>query len=251
MHASQDEDLQFITRARQGDVLLDIDPAQYPPEARIGNQCVYCADSDQAGDIIAHHGRMMSGISDRSGWVGLYGGALAIPDHSPVNHGEGRTILEHLYLGHLLGKGGTIILHSHHLCAMAQLHRLSVVDCFRLVGDSKLTTREFIKGRRAAAQRYDDFREILRRKHGVEPEPARVAMEAELHRKEAFAIARAEALLMLKGLTLKFALEKPDPIVVAHFQVDYGNRKRTYMFDRHAFLNLLQRDQSEITRLAS
>ena len=239
------DELQFILKARASGVLNDIDPDQYPENSHIGHQCMMCADSDQMRDTIKHHERVMESLTSRHGWLGMYGGALLIPAHSPINTGEGKFILEHFYLGYLLDKGSTIPLFSHGKCGMAQLYDLSVPACLQLLGDSKETTREFFRKRRNAVESIVGVRIDFLKRLQREVSHTELELETKLDRSEVTAIYRAEKLLALKGLSLSDVLGRPQPKVVAQYQVDYGTfggeaKKRTYFFDRHAFNNLKQ-----------
>lgn len=239
-------DLAFILEAREHKILLDVDSLLHPESIETGTQCPFCPDSDQADDIIRQHTTELVTTTHRHVWMGLYGGGLLIPPHSPVAlYNEGRAILEHLYIGHALRKADPIIPHGHAPCGMAKLHGLSARECFSLLTEAKLTVLEFFRRRKANALNFYSTQQRMKVALGREPEPHEIALAAKMEPLEAQSILRVSRLLPLAEMA-----EMEEPTVLIHFHVDYGRlggeeKKRTYFLDRHAWGNYEMRRNAQ------
>ncbi len=167
MHISP-TDRNLVREMREFGVLRDAEGHRLDQAS--GVILVACADGDQMPDLF----RFQAGMSDgqrevpRVHVLALNGGALLIPDGSPItNVGEDRVIIEHLRGAQGLKGISTVALYVHAPCGMAYGAQLSFEGVIGLLMQAKTRVKEMVPGLRVACFCHVDKGEGNRRTYFV------------------------------------------------------------------------------------
>jgi len=234
-------DLQYVAWGKHHGVLKKIDREFYRQRRiRSDTQSSCCSDSDQFADIRRQHHHIFAHPHQRYGWINLYGGALLIPAHSPLErHGQGRVLRHELYLGHVMQKGETVF-YGHTPGGKARLRRLSVRDSFKLLHDTPASATRFSERQATNIRRYQETLASFYAERGREPTREEIMIYAEVEFDELHTIEEVGDIMSLVQ-----AAELPLPAFLTHFQVDFeklggeAGKRRTYEFDCQIFTQAL------------
>ncbi|MDO8557802.1 MAG: hypothetical protein Q7S09_01250 [bacterium] len=134
-----EKDLKDIVVMRKFGVLVDVDPQRMRQED--GVICVTCADGDQMPDVFQQQVKfaLEAGFKPRPHQLSLNGGALLIPEESPLNKElrEDATLLAHIRGGIKLKGIRTIVLYIHAPCGAAGLAGLTFKESIDLLIKAK------------------------------------------------------------------------------------------------------------------
>lgn len=144
-----DSDRQLIETLRhEAGVLIDV--KDHKLDLKNGVIMVSCSDGDQMSDIFHFQEKMQARQRDsqRIHTIGLNGGALLIPENSPLNkpNGEDRVMLKHIKQAIELKGITTIALYVHAPCGAAGLCRLNMDQVLDLLIQAKRRIKAEIPG---------------------------------------------------------------------------------------------------------
>ena len=106
---------------------------------------VTCSDGDQIPDVFRFQGKIGKDqkSDERIHTIALNGGALDIPENSPIStDGESKVILKHIGQAIELKNINTVILYGHAPCGAAGLCNLSAEQTFDLLIEAKTKVKE-------------------------------------------------------------------------------------------------------------
>lgn len=135
------EDYRIFDELKEAKVLVSIDRGQIDPR---GVQIVPCSDGEQFPDIFMHHRRHCERVQP----IALFGGALLIPEASPLRQPDLRedlVLLSHIRFGASLPGIKETLIYSH-ICRAALLKRLTVLQMLYYLVQAKYRVRKEIPG---------------------------------------------------------------------------------------------------------
>lgn len=163
-----DSDRQTIDFLRNGaGVLADVE--EHKIDQTNGVIMVACADGDQMPDIFLFQKKMeeKQRKTPRIHTIALNGGALLIPENSPVATGESKILIGHIRVAMDLKKIKTIALYAHAPCGAAGLCKLSVEVILDLLIQAKMQIKREISDAKVACFFHVDYGDGKKRTYFV------------------------------------------------------------------------------------
>lgn len=146
MATISETDLRAIISLRKDGVLADIDPHRLTQQK--GVIVVPCADGDQMPDVFAQQAAYaeQAGLEPRPHVLALNGGALLLPENSPLNKAvrEDLVLLKHIKDAVPMKNIHTVVIYTHAPCGAAGAANLSFVRCMDLLVKAKARIKEKI-----------------------------------------------------------------------------------------------------------
>ncbi|HBO99935.1 MAG: hypothetical protein UU48_C0002G0063 [Candidatus Uhrbacteria bacterium GW2011_GWF2_41_16] len=160
MSEPEKKELLYVETLRKNGVFLEIDNRFRNLET--GMIAVPCADCDQRVDLIRHAESLFEeqNLPTRIHPLGLNGGAILIPEWSPLNiNGEdGRVLMRHIRDAAVLKHIGLLVLYGHYPCGAAGLAKLSLEETVNLLMSAEGLVKETMSGMRVDAFFHVDYR---------------------------------------------------------------------------------------------
>lgn len=163
------DDRKLALELKRARILTDVEA----PELNLdhGVIIVTCADGDQMPDLFSFQTRLFNirGIHPRVHTLALNGGALLIPEKSPLNkeNGEDRVLLAHLRDARKLKNIDTIVLYVHAPCGAAGLADLNFMQVMELLLEAKARIKKELPGALVACFCHVDWGENIKRTYFV------------------------------------------------------------------------------------
>lgn len=130
-------------------ILKRVLPDRIPPEqARKGMIITCCPDGDQFADTI---GQISEVCLQHMPWPRIHtltrmGGALVIPDNTPMSRGQyGAQLVEDIFMSHRIKDIETVVLYAHAPCGAAMQANLNLAQVLELLTRAKLHMKHEIK----------------------------------------------------------------------------------------------------------
>lgn len=165
-----DSDRQLIQQLRKAGVLTKVE--QEKLDQKNGILAVPCADGDQMSDLFAFQQKMQKGHrhDPRLHMPSLNGGALLIPENSPLNKPdrEDLIMLKHIRQGVELKGMDVVALYAHAPCGMAGLYSLNAEQVIDLLLQAKTRVKQTLPGKTIACFFHVDYNDGRKRTYFVD-----------------------------------------------------------------------------------